>query len=80
MAVFKDPQDPSVPVIIYFPYVPNVKRSPFDPQTCLGSWCSTFKFLYPADKANMLINLSKSSMKDAAPDIINEIKQWTETH
>ncbi len=76
--VFKDEDDPSTPVIIYFPHVGNPGYSTFDPKECMGSWCSTFNFTYLRHQAEQLIGLSKHAIKGAADDIRDEIRQWIE--
>ena len=77
-AIFKDPNDKNVPVIIYFPHTAVPPESTFDPQICGPSWCSTFNFQYAADNANQLIDLAKYRVSAAMPDIKEAFKEWVE--
>ncbi len=73
-SVFKNPIDPTTPVIIYFPHVDNKSYSTFHPKDCLGAWCSTFKFKYSRSNAEQLIALTEYSMKEASETIKEEIR------
>ena len=75
-SIFKDENDPTVPIIIYFPHIKNPQHSFFDPQECLANCCGTFNFLYKKDQAHQLIELSRQTVKGVAPQIIEEINEW----
>ena len=69
--VFKDPNDPTVPIIIYLP---------LELRECLDSWCSTYNFKYTPDQAERLINSTEKALVGCKDKIIGEIKQWIDKH
>ena len=76
VSVFKDPNDLSVPIIIYMPQIKNVQFPQLDPKSCVDSWCGTFELSYPQEKSRLLIAHSKKNMEDALPVIFETIRQW----
>lgn len=75
ISVFKDPTQPTAPVILYMPLIKNPSY-PLDPQECLAGWCGTFSLQYPEDKSQLLMGLTRKNMEDAKPIIIDEIKKY----
>lgn len=65
VSVFKDHEDPSVPVIVYFPRIKNIHYSPtFDPDECIESgYCNTFNFEYSPEEARLLSGFAEFSIK-----------------
>ncbi len=78
--IFKDENDPSVPIIIYLPHVGNPDYSSFHPKDCLGNYCGTFNFKYSRSQSKQLIGLSEHSIKTASDAIKEEIRLWIESH
>lgn len=75
-SVFKDPQDSTVPTIIYMPMIKNNKYADFDPQTCVKDGpCSTFNFGYQPAISQLLINTIAANVVDCKEVIINEMKE-----
>jgi len=71
--VFKDPDNLQVPMIIYFP-------NSGVPLSCETSWCDSPQLSYPREKSLELIESTRNTMMEAAPDIIREIAWWIEAH
>lgn len=67
-SVWNDPQDPSVPTIIYLPRV-YLERA-LDPQYETG-----FDVTYNEQQSRAVMNSGYQTVKDALPTIINAIKQ-----
>lgn len=74
VTVFRDANDPTCPVVIYFPRIKNPAYSTiFDPETCTnsGGYCDTYNFNYSQAQVNQLQGLAAFTFKQQ----INVIKQ-----
>lgn len=75
--VFKDAQNPSIPVVIYFPLTKNEKyNAQFDPLSCIPNFCSSFNFTYKPEEVDLLTGLTKFNMiqsKDIIKQVIQEV-------
>jgi len=68
--VFMDPEDSSMPVIIYFPLIQNDYYSDFDPEQCtVSGYCGTFNLQYAKNQIDELGNLSRHTLKHHIEDI-----------
>ncbi len=78
--VFKDVNNPNIPVIIYMPLVKNPGYSKtFDPNDCTQkSYCNTNNFSYTAEQVMELSGLTEYNMKECTPIIMQEIKECVE--
>ena len=85
MTVFKDPSDPSVPVILYLPRIKNDKYDPkFDPEKIIKDknyggyrgFLNTFNFLYSEKDGDVekIIGLTEFNLKENEKAIIAEIE------
>lgn len=65
MSVFKDPKDPTCPIVVYFPYIKNDAYSKtFDPEDCSkNGYCNTMNFTYDAEQIQELMGLSEFAVK-----------------
>ncbi len=77
-AIFKDPNNVQAPIIIYLSLIKNPAFPRLNPRDCFANWCGTFTFDYTVARSTELIDLARKNMEDAAPAIIDEIKQWVE--
>lgn len=77
MSIFKDEQDHTCPIVIYFPRIKNCDYSDsFDPETCLQEYCSTMNFTYDSVQINELMGLAQFGVTQhahAVADIIEEV-------
>lgn len=75
ISVFKDENDPTVPVVVYFPLIKNKKYSrTFDPKT--AQYCNTLNFEYSEREFNELSGICKyalTSNKEFIKEVIKEI-------
>ena len=75
ISVFKDENDPTVPVVIYFPLIKNNKYSRrFDPKT--AGYCNTLNFEYSEREFNELSGLTKyafTSNKEKIKEVIKQV-------
>lgn len=71
MSIFSDPNDPEVPLVIYFPVIANPEYSAtFDPKKCTSSgYCATTNFAYTPEQVNQLSGLVEFTVKQQAPAI-----------
>lgn len=78
--VFKDPQDPSTPVVIYIPRIKNDSySSTFDPEHCIEfDVCNTYNFTYNQQQFEQLYGLAYFTTKQQASVIHNTIKEVLE--
>jgi cytosolic phospholipase A2 len=77
-SVFYDPEDTSIPTIIYMPLVKNSNYSNFDPLSCSKDYCSTFNFSYTAAQFEELSGLTEFNMKESKDSIIKAIRRVVE--
>ncbi len=66
VSIFKDEQDYSKPIIVYFPRIKNDHYSTlFDPERCIESdYCNTFNFNYTAEQISLLQGLVEFTLKE----------------
>ena len=66
VSVFKDDNDPTVPVIVYFPRIGNeLYSSSFNPDICVEEgYCNTFNFVYSHANIAELSGLAGFSVID----------------
>jgi len=76
--IFKDPNDRSVPTIIYFPFSKGSSEGDFDPRSCLKSWCDTYNFRYVPEDSQSLIEFTRKQVQEAFPEILEELRSWIE--
>lgn len=76
VSVFKDPNDPEVPTVIYFPLINNpAYSSTFTVEKCMAtSYCATTNFDYSVDQVNELAGLAEFTLKQHA-DVIRKAIQ-----
>lgn len=78
ISVFKDDNDPSVPVIIYFPRINNVLySSSFNPDICVeDDYCNTFNFVYSHANIAELSGLAAFAVtqhQELLTSVLNEV-------
>ena len=66
VSVFKDPTDPTTPIVVYFPRIKNNNYSTsFDPDYCVEhDYCNTFNFQYSPEEAKLLTSFAEFSIKE----------------
>lgn len=72
MSIFKNEQDPTCPIVVYFPRIKNDAYSTsFDPEECEKSgYCNTMNFTYDAAQIHELTGLSEFAVKQHADQLI----------
>ncbi|MGE0206702.1 MAG: hypothetical protein AB7R69_02520 [Candidatus Babeliales bacterium] len=80
VSVLEDPEDPEVPVIIYFPRIKNNCYSPhFDPDFCIAyDYCNTFNFNYSAEEAKLLTGFAEFTIKENVDVVAHAINRVLE--
>ena len=75
-SVFKDYNDPTVPVIIYMPLIKNDRFSAsFNPAHCLDTFCATFNFNYQKNEAQLIADLAEYNVIANKTLLSNTIKE-----
>ncbi|MEX0940764.1 MAG: hypothetical protein WDZ41_05370 [Candidatus Babeliales bacterium] len=66
VSIFKDTEDPQVPMVIYFPRIKNINYSmEFDPEYCIeGDYCNTFNFSYKPEEAKLLCGFAEFALHE----------------
>lgn len=78
-SVHKDPQNPTVPVVIYMPLIKNEKyMNGWDPRTAEFVHYADFK--YTKEESELLMGLTEFTMMENMPIIVDEIRQWILAH
>ncbi len=77
VSVFKDITDVTVPVVIYFPRIPNPDyNANFDPGK--AKFCGTTNFMYKPDEFELLRGLMEAAVISSKNIIVDEIKNRIE--
>jgi phospholipase A2 len=71
-SIFHDPNDPQVPVIIYFPLVNNANYGAFNPADFMSSHLNTYNFIYTAEQIEQLSGLMAFNVQESLP-VIKEV-------
>jgi cytosolic phospholipase A2 len=66
ISVFRNINDPEIPVVIYFPRIKNLNYSEvFDPDHCVEyDYCHTFNFAYKPEEAKLLAGFAEFTIKE----------------
>lgn len=80
MSIFRNEDDPTCPIVVYFPRIKNEAYSTtFDPEDCLqNSYCSTLNFTYNKDEINELMGLAEFAVKQHAHELVGLMHEMIE--
>lgn len=96
ISIFRNEQDPTVPVVIYMPRVKDLAAfnehkaafpdlalllETFDVEKCVGKeFCSTFNFEYELNESNQLSVMTEFNMRSNAQAIKDAVNWWIDRH